>query len=48
MALWNVHEGGTNTYCISPAIYKQGDQMSFTGTFTVNADNVAYNPIAIN
>lgn len=48
LGLWNVHGSGTTTYCVSPAIWKQGDRMSWSASWTVNADAAANDPIAIN
>jgi hypothetical protein len=48
LGLWNVKGSGTNTYCISPSIIKQTDKASFSGTFILNADVAANNPVAVN
>lgn len=47
VALWNVKGSGTNTYCVSPSVVKQGDKASLSMTLKVTADNASYNPIAI-
>lgn len=47
LALWNLKGSGTNTYCVSPSILKQGDKASFSATFTLKADVAANNPISI-
>lgn len=47
LGLWNVHGSGTTTYCISPSVWKQGDRMSWSATWTLAADVAADNPVAI-
>lgn len=47
LGLWNVKGSGSNTYCVSPSIMKQGDKVSFTGSITLKADVAANNPITV-
>lgn len=48
LGLWNLTGSGTNQYCVSPSILKRGDKASFSTTYTLTADNSAYNPVAVN
>jgi len=48
LGLWNVDDGLGHPYCITAAILGQGDAASFSATFTVNADDPANDPVAIN
>jgi len=48
LGLWNVDDGSGHAYCITAALWGQGDNLSMSTSFHLTADDPGDNPIAIN